>query len=425
MSHAYLIEGGHPLRGEVACSGAKNSALKLLAASLLAPGVSTIGRIADMADVRSMSEVLRHLGATVERTSPQTLEIDVPDRLGTEAPYRFVRKMRASTAVLGPLLAREGRARVAMPGGDDLGPRPIDLHLGGLEQMGAEVRNVHGFIEATCPKLRGASIHLDYPSHGATENLVMAGVLAEGRTTIENASREPEICDLASFLTAMGARIEGEGTTVIEVEGVDVLRPASIDVMPDRLEAGTFLFATAATGGDVTVRGVSPDHLEIVLTKLRDAGIDVETGSDHIRVRAEHRPRATDISTLPYPGFPTDLQPLAVSMLTVAEGMSIVTENIYDARFVYIDELRRMGADVHVEGHYAVVRGVEDLMGAEVHAADLRAGAALVVCGLAARGQTIVEDVVHIDRGYERFEEKLTELGADISRVEAPAMTPV
>jgi len=424
MSHAYLIEGGRPLSGEVSCSGAKNSALKLLAATLLAPGTHTLGRVPDMEDVRSMGEVLKHLGADVRRTADGSLSITVPERVGTEAPYEFVSRMRASTAVLGPLLAREGKARVALPGGCNLGPRRIDLHLKGLEQLGADIRVVHGFIEASCTHLRGAVVSLDYPSHGATENLLMAGVRAEGRTIIENASREPEIVDLATFLERMGAHISGAGTSVIEIEGVDGLRAACLDVMPDRLEAGTFLIAVRATGGDVVVSGFDPSHLEIVLTKLEETGATLDVGADRVRIRAEGRPSPTDISTLPFPGFPTDLQPISVAMLALADGLSIVTENIFDARFFYTDELARMGADVRVEGHYAVVRGIPQLLGAPVRAPDIRAGAALVVAGIAAQGRTVVEDIIHIDRGHENLEGKLSALGADIRRVSAPVPTP-
>jgi UDP-N-acetylglucosamine 1-carboxyvinyltransferase len=418
MSQAYLIEGGHPLSGEVACSGAtKNSALKLLAASLLAPGTSVIRRVADVADIRWFADVLRHLGVelTVEGG---VAEVTIPDRLRVEAPYELVSRMRASTAVLAPLLAREGRAKVALPGGDFLGPRPIDLHLRGLEQMGAEIRVAHGFVEASCPQLRGAVIKLEYPSHGATESLVMAGVRASGRTVIDNASREPEICDLAGFLTRMGAQINGAGTNTIEIDGVEELRPADYEVMPDRLEAATFLLATATTGGDVTVRAMQPSHLDIVLKTLENVGASMDVGTDHVRIRCEGRPKALDISTLPYPGFPTDLQPMAMALLTLGDGTSIITENIYDARFFHVDELARMGADIRVEKHYAVVRGVTELTGAEVRAADVSAGAALVIAGLAAKGQTRVEDIIHVDRRYERLEDALTSLGASIERIE-------
>jgi UDP-N-acetylglucosamine 1-carboxyvinyltransferase len=420
MSHAYVIEGGRPLTGEVTCSGAgKNSALKLLAGALLAPGTSKIGRVPDIADLRWFADVLRHLGATVVYENG-TVELTVPERLGVEAPYELVSRMRASTAVLGPLLAREGRAKVALPGGDFLGPRPIDIHLKGLEQLGADVRVVHGFVEASCDGLHGAVLNLEYPSHGATENLLIASVLATGHTVIENASREPEIADLARYLTKMGAKIEGAGTPHIEIEGVDSLEPTDFEVMPDRLEAATFLFATGTTTGDVTVRNMKPSHLDVVLERLSEMGADIDAGSDSVRIRMEGRPLANDISTLPYPGFPTDLQPMAVAMLCKAEGVSIVTENIYDSRFFYTDELARMGADVRVSGHYAVVRGVEGLMGAPVKAHDVSAGAALVVAGLGATGRTVVEDIIHIDRRYEKLEEKFASLGGDIRRVTAP-----
>jgi UDP-N-acetylglucosamine 1-carboxyvinyltransferase len=422
MSHAYVIEGGRPLHGEVSCSGAKNSALKLLAAALLAPGDSTLHRVPDIADIRLLGDVMRHLGAGIDFTNG-SVSISVPERLGVEAPYELVSRMRASTAVLGPLLAREGRAKIALPGGCNLGPRRIDLHLKGLEQLGADVRVVHGFVEASCDRLHGVSVQLEYPSHGATESLLMAGVLAKGTTVIDNASREPEIADLADYLRSMGAQVDGDGTSKIVIDGVDTLHAADHEVMPDRLEAATFLFAAGTAGGDVTVKDMIPSQLEIVLEKLRDMGAKVETSDDSVRVRMSGRPHPVDISTLPYPGFPTDLQPMAVAMLCRANGMSIVTENIFDARFFYVDELARMGADVRVEGHYAVVHGVEELSGAPVRAPDIRAGAALVVAALAAEGRTIVEDVVYIDRGHENLEGKLTGLGADITRVPQPAPT--
>ena len=422
MSHAYVIEGGRPLRGEVGCSGAKNSALKLLAASLLAPGEHVLRRVPDIADVGVFSEVLRCLGARVDRAADGALHVDVPDRLSVEAPYELVSRMRASTAVLGPLLAREGRAHVALPGGCNLGHRGMDLHFRGLEQLGARISVSHGYIDAECDGLRGAVVGFDYPSHGATENLLMAGTLAQGRTIIENASREPEIVDLAEFLTQCGASITGAGTHQIEIEGIDRLRPASFEVMPDRMEAATFLFATLAAGGDVVVRDMDPSHLDIVLAKIGETGATVETGDDWVRVGAERRGRPVDVSTLPYPGFPTDLQPIIVAALATSDGLSIITENVHDSRFVFVDELARMGADIRIEGHYAVVRGVARLTGAPVRAADLRAGAAMVVAALGAEGRTVVEDVVHIDRGHERLEEKLTALGAEIRRV--PAMAP-
>lgn len=421
MSQAYVINGGRPLRGEVQVSGAtKNSALKVLAASLLAPGTSTISRIADIADMRWFGQVLERLGVHVD-WEPGVVRVTVPEVLGYEAPYELVSKMRASTAVLGPLLARMGRAKVALPGGDFLGPRPIDMHLRGLEMMGADIKVVHGFVEASCDRLKGAHItHIDFTSVGATETLMMAATLAEGRTTIENAAREPEISDLAKFLTKMGAKIDGAGTPTIEIEGVEALRPADFEVMPDRLEAATFLFAAATTGGDVTVTDMEPRHLNIVLETLARTGRDLDVGESSVRIVSEGRGKPVDISTLPYPGFATDLQPMALVMLALADGMSIITENVYDARFFHVDELARMGANVHVERHYCVVRGVDELTGAEVRASDVSAGAALVIAGLVAKERTQVEEIIHIDRRYENLEGKLRSLGADIQRVGAP-----
>lgn len=309
-----------------------------------------------------------------------------------------------------------------LPGGCDLGPRRIDLHMRGLEQLGATIDVAHGYLEASCSRLRGGVINLDYPSHGATENLVMAGAVAEGRTIIENASQEPEIVDLVGFLERMGARIAGAGTPTIEIEGVEELHPAVHPVMPDRLEAGTYLFTAAATGGDVTVTAMEPAHLTIVADKLRETGAEIEVGADWMRITGRERPGPVDISTLPYPGFPTDLQPLAVAYLARADGLSIVTENIFDGRFMFVDELARMGADVRVEGHYAVIRGIAGLTGAPVKASDLRAGAALVMSGLTARGTTIVEDVDHIERGYEALDCKLGQLGGAVRRVPSGAL---
>ena len=421
--HAYVIDGPTRLEGEVSCSGAgKNSALKLLAAALLAPGVAVVKRVPDIADLRWFADVLRHLGVGVDHGAGE-VKLTVPETMGFEAPYELVSRMRASTAVLSPLLARQHRALVAMPGGDFLGPRPIDLHMKGLEALGAEIKVVHGVIDATTDPggLRGGVVRFDWPSHGATENIVIAACLAKGTTVIENAARDPEIVDLATFLRKMGAKIEGDGTTTITIEGVDELRPVNYEVMPDRLEAGTFLFATAAAGGDVTVTGMRPDHLDLVLEKLVEMGAQLDVGDDNVRIRMDGRPRANDIATLPYPGFPTDLQAMALAVLTLADGMSIVTENVYDARFAYADELARMGADVKVTAHHAVVRGVDGLMGAPVRAHDVSAGAALVIAGLAATGRTTVEDIIHIDRRYANLEGKLASLGATIERVPHPA----
>jgi UDP-N-acetylglucosamine 1-carboxyvinyltransferase len=424
VTHAYVIEGGTRLSGAVTCSGAgKNSALKLLAAALLAPGIAVVRSVPDIADLRWFADVLRHLGVGVDHGSGE-VKLTVPDTMGFEAPYELVTRMRASTAVLSPLLARQHRALVAMPGGDFLGPRPIDLHLKGLEALGAEIKVVHGVIDATCDGLRGGVVRFDWPSHGATENIIIAASMAKGTTVIENAARDPEIADLATFLRKMGARIEGDGTSTITIEGVDELTPVTYEVMPDRLEAGTFLFATAATGGEVTVNRMRPEHLEIVLEKLTEMGAGLEVGDDSVRITMDTRPRAIDIATLPYPGFPTDLQAMALAVLTLADGMSIVTENVYDARFAYADELARMGADVHVTGHHAVVRGVEGLMGAPVRAHDVSAGAALVIAALTATGRTTVEDIIHIDRRYANLEGKLASLGASIERVPHPASAP-
>ncbi len=421
---SFLIEGGRPLVGEVSCSGAgKNSALKLLAAALLAPGIAVVRNVPDIADLHWFADVLRHLGVGVDHGGGE-VKLTVPETLGVEAPYELVSRMRASTAVLSPLLARQHRALVAMPGGDFLGPRPIDLHMKGLEALGAEIKVVHGVIDGTCDGLRGGVVRFDWPSHGATENILIAASLAKGTTVIENAARDPEITDLATFLRKMGARIEGDGTSTITIEGVEELRPADYDVMPDRLEAGTFLFATAAAGGDVTVRDMRPGDLEIVLEKLGELGARIKTDADSVSITMDARPRPVDLATLPHPGFPTDLQAMALAVLTRSTGMSIVTENVYDARFAYADELARMGADIHVRGHYAVVQGVPALMGAPVRAHDVSGGAALVIAGLAATGQTTVEDIIHIDRRYERLEEKLAGLGADIQRVSQTAATP-
>jgi UDP-N-acetylglucosamine 1-carboxyvinyltransferase len=423
VSQAYVINGPTPLQGSVTVSGAtKNVGLKLLAAALLAPGTSTVTGMADIADMRWFGEVLERIGVTVD-WQPGVVRVTVPEQVGYEAPYELVSKMRASTAVLGPLLARMGRARVALPGGDFLGPRPIDLHMRGLEQMGADIKVVHGFVEASCERLKGTRVTAmsnELPSVGATETLMLAAVLADGRTIIENAAREPEIVDIAVFLEKMGAKIDGAGTHTIEVEGVDSLHPAEHDVMPDRLEAGTYLFATATTGGDVTVKNMRPGDLDIVLETLVQTGRELDIGDDSVRIVAEGRPKAVDISTLPYPGFATDLLPMATTMLALADGNSIVTENIYDSRYFHVDELARMGANVRVERHYCIVRGVEEFTGAEVRASDVSAGAALVIAGLAARGRTQVSDIIHIDRRYENLEGKLRSLGADIERVGAP-----
>jgi UDP-N-acetylglucosamine 1-carboxyvinyltransferase len=411
----YVVNGGRPLCGSVEIGGAKNSALKLMAAALLAEGRTTLLSVPRIADVRTMGRVLERLGATVH-SDGERMTIDVPGAVASEAPYDLVRQMRASINVLGPLLARTGFARVAMPGGCNIGSRKIDLHLKGLERMGAVISFDHGYLEARSGGLSGATIVLDYPSRGATENLLMAAVLARGTTVIENAAREPDIVDLADMLRAMGASITGAGTTVMEIDGVDMLVPVEHRVIPDPIEAGTFLIAAAATRGDVTATRARADHLDLVLTKLADAGAQVEDRAGSVRVAMEGRPRAVDFVTLPYPGFPTDLQPQMMVMLSLADGTSIATENVFESRFMFVDELLRMGADIRTEGHHAVITGRASLQGAPVRSPDIRAGAALVIAGLAAEGSSEIGGVEYIDRGYQDFEGKLRSLGADIER---------
>ena len=410
-----LVTGGARLTGSVRIAGAKNSALKLIAASLLAPGRSVIRNVPTIADCRTMVEVLEGLGvgATWEDGA---VALDATDITSLETSYELVSRMRASILVLGPLLARYGRARVAMPGGCNIGTRSIDLHVRGLEAMGARFRSEHGFLDAETDGLRGAVISLDFPSVGATENVLMAAVLAKGSTVIENAAREPELVDLAAMLTAMGARIEGAGTPTVEIEGVDMLRPVEHTVIADRIEAGTFAIAACATGGDVLLEGARADHLDLVLAKLGDAGAEIRATDGGLRIGMAARPAAVDLVTLPYPGFPTDLQPQMTALLACAGGTSILTENVFESRFMFVDELNRMGADIRTEGHHAVVRGVERLSAAPVRALDIRAGAAMVIAGLAADGVTTVTDMHHVDRGYEDFEGKLTALGAEVRR---------
>lgn len=411
-----LVKGGARLSGTVRISGAKNSALKLMAAALLAPGRTSLRNVPKIQDCLTMGQVLEHLGAGVAWKRDELI-IDATTLTSVEAPYELVSQMRASIVVLGPLLARAGRARVAMPGGDNIGSRPIDLHINGLMKMGARIRSEHGFLEAETPHgLRGASIRLDYPSVGATENLMMAAVAASGTTVIDNAAREPEIGDIAHFLTEMGARISGAGTNTLEIEGVHAFAPATHEVIPDRIETGTWAAAALATRGDVTLAGARPDHLELFLDKLTDAGALVELTQAGLRVWQEGRPRAVDFVTLPYPGLATDFQPILMAALSVAQGTSIATENVFESRFLYVGELRRMGADISTEGHHAVIRGVDRLSAAPVRALDIRAGAAMVIAALCADGVTAVSDMQHVDRGYEEFEEKLTALGAEVRR---------
>ncbi len=410
-----FVGGGRPLQGRVEVLGAKNAVLPDLLATLLAPGRYRFANVPGIKDVSIMGQVLAHVGA-VCAIDGNFLTIDVPDELHPEAPIDLVRKMRASILALGPLLARCGEARVALPGGDDFGTRPIDMHLDGLRRMGATFELVHGELHAKAAGgLSGADVDLEFPSVGATENIMLAGVLAAGTTTVVNAAREPEIQDLAALLRAMGARIEGDGTSTLKIVGVAELQPADHRIVPDRLEAGTYAVAAAITGGEVTVADCIPDHLRMELRKLIDAGCDVEAGQDSITVRGPERPMPVDFATLPFPGFHTDMHPQMVALLALASGTSVITENIYDARFRYIGELNRMGADILPEGQHVIIRGVDALSGCEVDACDIRAGAALVLAGLAARGRTVVTEAHHIHRGYERFVEKLQALGADVT----------
>jgi UDP-N-acetylglucosamine 1-carboxyvinyltransferase len=412
-----IVEGGPALQGTVGVLGAKNAVLKEMASTLLAPGSHRLGNVPDIMDVSLMAEVLAHTGCEVER-SGHDLFIEVPEVLRPEAPLDLVRRMRASIVVLGPMLARCGTARVAQPGGDDLGARPIDFHLDGLERMGARFDLVHGeLVGEVDGRLIGTEIELPFPSVGATENLLFAAALAKGETTIVNAAREPEIADLVAQLSAMGAEISGAGSAIMRVSGVDHLHPAEHHVISDRLEAGTYAVAGAITGGDVTVTGCVPEHLRMEVRKLADCGAEIDRGDSWIRVRGPERPQAVDFATLPFPGFHTDMHPQMVALLSVAEGTSVVTENIYDARFRYVGELARMGADITTEWQHAVIRGVERLSGCPVLAHDIRAGAAVVLAGLRADGTTVVDEIHHIERGYEDFVGRLAGLGAKIRRV--------
>ncbi|MBE3580200.1 MAG: UDP-N-acetylglucosamine 1-carboxyvinyltransferase [Thermoanaerobacteraceae bacterium] len=408
------VRGGARLEGRVAISGAKNAALPIIAACLLAEGECRLEEVPHLADVDTMCGVVRELGLRV-LPGRQTLTIINEGITGVAPPYDFVRRMRASFLVLGPLLARAGKVKVALPGGCAIGARPIDLHLKGLAALGAEIEVKNGWVKARARRLRGASIYLDFPSVGATENIMMAAALAEGTTTIENAAGEPEIVDLANFINAMGGRITGAGTRVIRVEGVKQLRGTFHAVIPDRIEAGTFMVAAAATGGDVLVENVIPTHLKAVMAKLREAGAVLEEENGGVRVRGELPPKAVDLKTMPYPGFPTDMQAQFMALLTVAQGSSVITETVFENRFMHVNELKRMGAQIVIEGHCAVVKGVEKLTGACVKATDLRAGAALVIAGLMAEGETEIGCVHHIRRGYEDLVGKLQGLGADIT----------
>ncbi|BCV20889.1 UDP-N-acetylglucosamine 1-carboxyvinyltransferase [Moorella sp. Hama-1] len=410
-----VVNGGRRLEGAVTIQGAKNAALPVMAAMLLATGECRLQRVPHLQDVNVMVAVIRSLGVRVER-SGQDLLVTPEARLTPEVPAELMRQLRASNLVMGPLLGRARYFRVPYPGGCAIGSRPMDLHLKGLMAMGAEVTEKQGYIEARTTGLRGTNIYLDFPSVGATENLMMAAVLADGVTNLHNAAREPEIVDLQNFLNAMGARIHGAGRDTIRIEGVKELRGCDYKIIPDRIEAGTFLAAAAATRGDVLVQNCQPGHLLAVLAKLREMGARVIIKKDAIRIQGTGRLQATDCKTLPYPGFPTDMQPQFMTLMAVAEGTSVIVESIFENRYKQAAELRRLGADIRIEGRVAVINGVPALSGSVVEASDLRAGAALVIAGLVAEGQTNIEGIHHLDRGYEQLESRLRNLGADIQR---------
>ena len=412
-----IIRGGKPLRGEVHVSGAKNAALPVLVSSLLADGWHSYRFAPDVADVRTIKKLLVELGASIEEGDP--LRINTGNIRDCQASYDLVKTMRASVLVLGPLVARLGRARVSLPGGCAIGARPVDLHLKALKRMGAEIRIDEGYIEARAARLRGARVYFDVSTVTGTENIMMAATLAEGTTVLENAALEPEIANLADVLKSMGARIEGAGTGTIVIEGVKALRPATGTVIPDRIEAGTYMIAAAMTGGDVRVLNCAPGHLEALTTKLREAGVRVDRLENGVRVRGPGRIESVDVTTLPYPGFPTDLQAQFMAMMTGSSGTSVIRETVFENRFMHVQELVRLGADIRIEGRNAVVSGVERLNGAPVMATDLRASASLVLAGLVAEGKTELSRVYHLDRGYDCLDGKLSRLGADIERVKA------
>lgn len=414
-----VVRGGRPLAGTVQIEAAKNAVLPILAATILAEGETVIERIPPLHDVYTTCQLLLRLGVSIRTEAPGTVRVSASGRLQHEAPYDLVRRMRASILVMGPLLARTGRARVSLPGGCAIGNRPVDLHLKGFQALGARIGIRHGFIEASAQRLTGARVYLDYPSHTATENIMMAAALAEGTTWIENAAEEPEVVDLANFLSAMGATVSGAGTKLVRVDGVPVLHGTRWSCIPDRIEAGTFLVATGVCGGEVLLRNVIPEHLKPVIAKMEEAGVRISAEDGGLRVAGSGRVKAVDVKTLPYPGFPTDMQAPFMVLLSTAEGTSVVTETVFENRFLHVEELKRMGADIRIEGPSAIMRGVRRLTGAPVRATDLRAGAALVLAGLAASGETEVSGVAHIDRGYVGLVGKLQSLGADIRRVES------
>lgn len=415
MKDLFIVSGGARLQGSVKVDGAKNSVLKLMGAALLAEGRTTLTNCPEILDVPFMKKVLEGLGCEVE-IEGQKVTIDTPAQLRSDADFDAVRQFRASVCVLGPLTARCGHAKVALPGGDAIGNRPLDMHQFGLEKMGARTYIEHGAVVAEADGLHGARIKLDFPSVGATENILTAAVLADGETILDNAAREPEIVDLCEMLISMGAKIKGAGTSTIVIQGVDKLTPTEHEVVGDRIVAGTWAYAAAMTQGDITVMGIAPRHLHLPLEKLKSAGASVEAYENGFRVRMDSRPKAVDFQTLPFPGFPTDLQPMAIGLCVVAEGTSVITENVFEARFRFVDEMLRLGADAQVDGHHVVIRGLESLSSTHVWSSDIRAGAGLVLAALCADETTTVHDVFHIDRGYPHFVEDLTKLGATIER---------
>ena len=422
----FRIQGGARLVGEVHVTGAKNSSLKLMAVALLAPGKTIIHAVPDILDVAIMAELLRRLGCSVSYSADtETVQIDVPETIEHRADYDLVRRMRASIAVLGPLVARTGAADVALPGGDAIGSRGLDMHTAGLERMGATVTNEHGYLFVHAPDggLVGTHVYLDFPSVGATETLLMAAVTANGVTVIDNAAREPEILDICNMLQAMGAKIDGVGTALLTITGVSNLRAVEHTTVADRIVVGTWAVAAVITGGDITVRNANSEHLSIVLEKLITSGADVDITSDGFRIQMNKRPMAIDVVTLPYPGFPTDLQPQFIALNSIAQGSAMVTENLFEARFRFVQELSRLGAEVRTDGHHALIKGRSQLSGAPVEATDIRAGAGLVLAGLVADGETTVHAVEHIDRGYVCFEKQLSALGANVVRETTKALS--
>lgn len=415
MEKIYVV-GGNRLEGEVKISGSKNGTLAIMAGALCAKGTTVLENVPRIGDIFTMIEMLRQLGVRASIDSENRVEIDATDISSCEAPYELVKKMRASFCVTGPILARYGYAKVPMPGGCDIGARPVDFHVKGLQALGAKVSIEHGFVTVEADKLKGAEIYLDFPSAGATQHLMTAACLAEGTTRIENAAQEPEVEEIGAFLAAMGAKISGAGTGTIEIEGVRELRGVTHRVIPDRMEVGTFAVAAGITGGNVILADVVPEHCTAMLQKLQETGMHVTAAENSIRITASGRPIAVDIKTMPHPGFPTDMQQPIAALLAVADGTSVVSENVYERRFKYVSELSRMGADITQEGRTAIIKGVPTLTGAEVTSTDLRAGAALVIAGLAAEGRTEISGVEHIDRGYENIVEKLASLGASITR---------